>query len=109
MKESTKGCQTQNPKELQNSLNAIELLIKSNTYRELGNELLANINPKKLSPKQLAQYHYLNARYQIYTYREDNDLENLETANDFLDDMMATAYQNPCPYQIRARQGSMGG
>jgi len=82
------------PKEFQNILDAIELLIKSDTYREIGNELLGKFDTKILSPKQLAHYQYLNARYHVYMYRKDKDLEDLEYANDFLDEMTSSAFNS---------------
>lgn len=84
----------QNLRETSNCLNAIELLIKTKEHRELGSELLGKINSQLLSPKHLAHYHYLNARYFVYKFRQENDIENLEYANDFLDQMMSSAYEN---------------
>ena len=84
----------QNLRETSNCLNAIELLIKTNEHRELGSELLGKINYESLSAKHLAHYHYLNARYFVYKFRQENDMEHLEYANDFLDQMMSSAYEN---------------
>ena len=80
-------------KENQRCLTAIESLIKSKTYRELGFEKLKEVDTNSLAPEHLVHYHYLNGRYYVYSFKQDQDIEHLEWANDFFDDMVSIAYQ----------------
>lgn len=86
--------QAQQVKEQQRCLLAIESLIKSETFRELGFEKLNEVDIDSLTPEQLAYYHYLNGRYYVYLFKQCQDIEHLEWANDFFDDMVSTAYKN---------------
>lgn len=75
-------------------LTTIESLIKTKIYREFGFQKLNELNVDSLNPKHLVYYHYLNGRYYVYCYKQDQDIEALEWANDFFDDMVKIAYQN---------------
>jgi hypothetical protein len=83
----------QNFKEAERCLEAIESLIKAKPYRELGMQKLNELDTKSLSKKHLVFYHYLNGRYFLYKFKEENDLEYLEWANDFFDSMVAIAFK----------------
>lgn len=85
---------TQQSKENERCLIAIEALIKSKTYRELGLQKLNELDSDSLSPEHLVYYHYLNGRYYTYLYKQEEDVEHLEWANDFFDDMVSIAYKN---------------
>ncbi len=85
---------TQQEKETRKCLEAIESLIRSKTFRELGFEKLNELDTDTLSPEHLVHYHYLNGRYCVYLYKQNQDIEHLEWANDFFDDMVSIAYEN---------------
>lgn len=85
--------QPQKSKEIERCLTAIESLIKTKTFRELGFEKLNELKTNTFSPEQLVRYHYLNGRYYAYLFKQDGDIEHLEWANDFFDDMVAIAYK----------------
>jgi hypothetical protein len=82
-----------NFKETQKCLDAIESLIKAKSYRELGMQKLNEMDTKSLSKEHLVTYHYLNGRYFLYKFQDENDLELLEWANDFFDSMFAIAFK----------------
>ena len=86
-------CKTNQSKDMKKQLENIESLIKSKTQRELGFEKLKELDTNSLTPEHLVFYHYLNGRYYVYLYREDQDIEHLEWANDFFDDMVSIAYE----------------
>ncbi len=84
----------QNFKETSLTLKAIESLIKVSAYRKVGHELLMKLDSNSFNPKHKVQYLYLNGRYFLYCFKQDNDLENLENSNDFFDDMFKQAHQH---------------
>ena len=85
--------QLEKHKETERCLTAIESLIKSKTFRKLGFEKLNGLKTNTFSPEQLVHYHYLNGRYYVYLFKQDGDIEHLEWANDFFDDMVTIAYE----------------
>lgn len=88
----TKENSAQNWKDTNRRLKNVRSLIKKDSTRELGYSLLSQIEKGCLTPKQKVESLYLNARYYISLFNEDNDIESLEWANDFLDDMVVFAY-----------------
>lgn len=82
----------QNYKETSLCLKAIESLIKTATYRSIGYKMLNNLDSDQLVPDHKVTYLYLYGRYFTYTYRITKDVEDLETANDFFDDVMQYAF-----------------
>ena len=93
MKTTDSGKNAQNPKDTLRCLKAIRQLIKVPIHRKLGRELLDRIDCDNLESTQRVLYHYLYGRYHANLYKEEKDIEDLEIANDFLDDMMAIAYE----------------
>lgn len=85
---------TQNYKETDLCFKAIESLIKTTTYRPIGYKVLNDLDSDTLSPDHKVTYLYLYGRYFSYTYRHTNELEDLETANDYFDDLMQYAFDN---------------
>lgn len=83
----------QENKEVTLYLDAIESLIKTEAYREVGNEMFSKLDSATLTPKNLVRYYYLNGRYFLYLFRLENDIEDLEYANSFFDDMATKAYE----------------
>ena len=90
---ASKGQNALDPKEAHKYLKAIETLIKAKPYRELGMEKLNELDTKSLSKEQLVTYHYLNGRYFLYKFKEESDLEHLEWANDFFDNVFSFAFK----------------
>ncbi len=88
----TKENSAQNWKDTNRRLKNVRFLIKKESTRELGYELLSQIEKGCLTPKQKVESLYINARYHICCFKEDSDITHLEWANDFLDDMVAFAY-----------------
>lgn len=86
------GESNHNCKQTKKCLSAIEALIKAEPYRELGSEKLNELDPEILCPEHLVIYHYLNGRYHFYKFKEQEDIEHLEWANDYFDDMVSLAY-----------------
>lgn len=82
----------QNPKEARRQLQAIEGLIKSETYREMGIQLLDDINTDEIANGLKVKKYYLQSRYHLYKYKATGDIDELEWANDFLDDAFKKAY-----------------
>lgn len=88
----TKENSVQNWKGTNRDLKKVSTLIKKYYTREAGYKLLSQIEKGSLTPKQNVEALYLNARYYIFCFKEDNDITHLEWANDFLDDMVTLAY-----------------
>lgn len=80
-------------RETKKCLNAIEALIKVKPYRELGMEMLNELDKESLCHEHQVDYQYLNGRYFLYRFKDGNDLEDLEWANDYFDDMASQAYE----------------
>ncbi|WP_452225601.1 hypothetical protein [Lacinutrix chionoecetis] len=80
-------------KENKRCLTAIESLIKSESYRELGFKKLKELDADILCNKHYIWDLYLNGRCHIYQYKTTQDIEDLETANDFFDDMATSAFE----------------
>jgi hypothetical protein len=72
----------------------INRLIHSSEKREQGYELLSILEKEELSPEEQVYCHYLNARYYLASYMEDYDIEQLEYAHDFLNDLVQLAFDN---------------
>jgi hypothetical protein len=82
----------QNPKEARRQLNAIECLIKSETYREMGIQMIEDIDTDKIPNELKVKKYYLQSRYRLYKYKATGDIDELEWANDLLDDAFKKAY-----------------
>jgi hypothetical protein len=80
-------------KETDLCLRAIESLIKTSTFRSVGCEMLNKLDSNQLIPDHKVVYLYLYGRYYSYTFRQTNEIENLELANDFYDEVMQYAYE----------------
>ncbi len=90
----TPGQKAPNYKETDLCLTAIESLIKTTTYRSIGYKMLNDLDADDLAPDHKVTYLYLYGRYFSYTYRETKEVEDLETANDFFDDLMQYAFDH---------------
>ncbi len=71
----------------------------SNKYLEKAKQRLSALESDNLSEKNLLFYYFLQARYYVKLYRQDNDVEHLEWANDYMDDVFHKAYK----YNIKIR------
>ncbi|HNP66271.1 MAG TPA: hypothetical protein PKH16_00065 [Aequorivita sp.] len=94
MKNSRTLQSANNSKDTLRFLKAIRQLIKIPSRLEIGRELLDSIICDFLEPDQKVLYHYVYGRYHANLYKENNDIEELETANDFLDDMISIAFEH---------------
>jgi len=81
-----------NPKEARRQLNAIKCLIKSETYREMGIKMLDDIDTDQIPNELKVKKNYLQSRYHLYRYKANGDIDELEWANEFLDDTFKKAY-----------------
>lgn len=89
---------TQPNKEITNLLSAIRKLIKLKDYRQQARQMLDGIDSSKLNPTNKLQYLYIEGRYHFLMHKEHEDIEALEWANDYLDDMASFAYEHKlCP------------
>lgn len=81
-------------KDTYKSLKRIEKLISNSATREQGSKLLSTLDSTTLCPKDQLNYYFLQARYYVKCYREHKDVEFLEWANDFMDDLITSAYNH---------------
>lgn len=75
-------------------LKGIRQLIKTKTYKRQAVEMLERIEPDLLLPKGKVLFQYVWGRVHILQHKENGDIEDLDIANDFLDDMMSIAYEH---------------
>lgn len=94
------GRNSQSPKEISQTLKTIRQMIKSDQDRQQASQVLDEIDSSTLSPKNKVQYLYINGRYHYYMYQSHEDIEALEWANDYLDDMATYAYQHKIPTEL---------
>lgn len=74
-------------------LKAVRQLLKVKGYRQQAIEMLEGIDLDMLPDEAKVLYNYIYGRYHSILYKEDNDIEDLEIANDFYDEMVAIAYE----------------
>lgn len=75
-------------------LKAVRQLIKTKAYKKQAMEMLEGIDLDILPDEGKVLYNYIYGRYHSILYKEENDIEELEIANDFYDEMVAIAYEN---------------
>ena len=90
MKNTKKSTQTF--KEIAKLLSAIRKLIKVKKYRQQAKQMLDEIDPSTLHPINKVTFLYIEGRYHYLMHKEYGDIEALEWANDYLDDMVSYAY-----------------
>ncbi|MDC7996908.1 hypothetical protein [Gilvibacter sediminis] len=77
-----------------------QLLLKANRlihcpiHREAGNEIISQIEAMAINPEERLFCYYLSSRYFYLSYMENEDLEFLEYAHDFLNDLVQFAFDN---------------
>ena len=84
----------QKPKDNANLLSAIRKLIKVDSHRQQARQILDEIGSSKLYPKNKLEYLFIEGRYHYLMHNEHGDIEALEWANDYLDDMASFAYEH---------------
>lgn len=84
----------QSSKDTSRILKAIRELIKTGKYREQARQMLDDIDSSKLIPNSKLEYLYIEGRYHYYMFKQHGDIEALEWANDYLDDMASFAYEH---------------
>lgn len=75
-------------------LKFINSLIKGKATREEGFSKLRIIDKDNLPVGLQIYYHYLTGKYHSLRFRETDRLEELESANDFFDEIIFTARDN---------------
>lgn len=74
-------------------LKSIRALLKSKSSRPQAVEMLENISSGSLSKYGKVLFHYLWGMVHLLEYKKTNDIDDLETANDFFDDMVVIAFE----------------
>ena len=85
---------TYTPKEITNLLSAIRKLIKVDSHRFHARQILDEIDALEFTPAHKLEYLYIEGRYHFLMHKEHGDLEALEWANDYLDEMASHAYDH---------------
>ncbi len=87
------GQSAQNSKEQFRILKAIRQLIKTKAYKSEAIIMLEAIDFEVLPKEGKVLFNYVWGRVHILQYKETENVEDLDTANNYLDDMTTTAYQ----------------
>lgn len=90
MENKTKNAET--PKKTTKLLSLIRKQITNYQNFQEARQMLDRIYAYKLHPKQKIEFLYLEGLYHYQMYKKHRDIEALEWANDFLDDMADYAY-----------------
>ena len=97
MKHSSKGVKRQNNQETSYLLKAIRSLIKVERYRQEASQILDDLDSGGMNPENKVEYLYVSGRYHYYMYKQHEDMEALDWANDYLDEMATYAYEHKIP------------
>lgn len=79
-------------RETRRCLEAIEMMVKSDTYRDKGLQWLGQMDIETMSVENKLHAYYVKARYYYQCYVKTQDIEHLESGNDLMDHLFAVAY-----------------